>query len=92
MHDSLTLTPAAIPSVSSKAPSIVGDHASPGLSQPAATSNAATKSHTDARTLSIYSSSPLQRWSYPPKMVFSPMNFDKSANPSPDVLSSATST
>ena len=49
MHDSLTLTPAALPSVSPNVPSIVGGQASPAFSQPAATPNAATKSHTDAR-------------------------------------------
>ena len=94
MHDSLTLTPAALPSVSSKAPSIVSDQVSPGHPQPAVTSNTATKSHTDARTLSIYPFPPLQQssYSYPRKMVSSPMNYGKSVNPSPDVLSSATST
>ena len=35
---------------------------------------------------------PLQQSSYPRKMVFSPMNFGKSVNPSLDVLSFATST
>ena len=49
MHDSLTLTAAALPSVSPKVPSIVGGQASPAFSQPAATPNASTKSHTDAR-------------------------------------------
>lgn len=92
MHDSLTLTPAALPSVSSKAPSIVSDQVSPGLPQPAVTSNTATKSHTDARTLSISSFPVLQQSSYPRKMVSSPMNYGKSANPSLDVLSSATNT
>lgn len=50
MHDSITLTPAALPSVLSQAPSNPGDQVSPGLSQPTVTSNAATKSHTDTRT------------------------------------------
>jgi len=51
MHDSLTLTPAAVPSVAPpKAPSSVGGQVNPGFSQPAATPSTATKSHTDART------------------------------------------
>ena len=49
MHDSLTLTPAALPSVSPKAPSSVGGRVSPAFSQLAATPNAATKPTIDAR-------------------------------------------
>ena len=51
MHDSLTLTPAALPSVSPKAPSSAGGQVNQvnPASQVAATPNATTRPHTDAR-------------------------------------------
>ena len=64
MHDSITLTPAALPSVLSQAPSNVGSQVSPGLSQPAVTSNTATTSHTDTRTYHFTLFAP-SRSSYP---------------------------
>ncbi len=91
MHDSITLTPAPLPSVMPKAPSNVGGQVSPELSQPAVTPNTATKSHIDARTYQFTLFPPSQS-SYPRQMASSPMNFGKSVNPSLDALSFATST
>ena len=64
MHDSFTLTPVALPPVSPKAPSNVGGEGSPAFTQPAATPNAATKSHLDARMYKFTLFFPLQS-SYP---------------------------